>query len=122
MGLHPWKPEEALPQSSTEVRTAGPSVNLAIQVDNIKVSSAHGLAQARLIVAVEGLVAAEALAGHQAGLSARLLGAGEALSAALVAAVVTLEVSMVVAALEVFTEEATEEAVEGATGKPNGKS
>jgi hypothetical protein len=74
------------------VRTAGHSVNLAILVDNIEASKAHGLAQSGLIV--------EASVGHQAGLLVHLLWAGEVLSAALV-----------VAALEVLTEEAMEEAV-----------
>jgi alkylhydroperoxidase/carboxymuconolactone decarboxylase family protein YurZ len=86
------------------VRTAGHTANIAVQVDNIEAPSAHGLAQA-------GLLVAEASVHHQAALSVRLLGAGEVLSAAFVV-VVTLGTSMAVAALEVLTEEATE-----ATGK-----
>ena len=77
---------------------------MAIQVGNIEALSAHGLAQA-------GLLVAEASVDHQAALSVRLLGAGEVLSAAFVV-VVTLGTSLAVAALEVLTEEATE-----ATGK-----
>lgn len=84
-----------LRQSSTEVRTAGHSANLAILVDNIEASKAHGLAQAGLL--------AEASVGHQARLPVHLLWAGEVLSAAIV-----------VAALEVLTEEAMEEVMEEA--------
>jgi hypothetical protein len=84
------------------VRTAGHSVNLAILVDNIEASKAHGLAQA-------GLLVAEASVGHQAGLLAHLLWEGEVLSAALVV-VVTPETSMAVEGLEVLTEEVMEEA------------
>jgi hypothetical protein len=72
------------------VRTAGHSANLAILVDNIEASKAHGLAQAGLL--------AEASIGHQAGLLVHLLWAGEVLSAA----------------LEVLTEEAMEEVMEEA--------
>ena len=80
------------------------------QVDNFKAPSASGLVQAGRLVVVE------ALAGPPAGLSVRLLGAGEVLPAAPVV-VVTLE-APIVAALEVLTEEATEGAMEEATGKP----
>lgn len=104
MGLHPRRPEKALPQSSTEVRTAGHSANLAIWVDNIEATSAHGLAQAGL------LVAAEASLRQQEGLSVCLLGAGEVLSAAFV----------VVAALEAM-EEVMEEAAMVVAAEDTGK-
>jgi hypothetical protein len=106
--LYPWRPEEVLHRSSTEVRTAGHSANLAIQVDNIEGSKTDSLAPV-------GLLAAEASVGHQAGLSVRLLREGEVLPAAFV--VVTREVFMAVVALEALTEEAMEEAMEEATGK-----
>ncbi len=100
MGFPPQGPEKALPQSSTEVRTAGHTANIAIQVDNIEAPSAHGLAQA-------GLLVTEASVHDQTALSVRLLGADEVLSAALVA-VVTQGTSMAVVALEVLTGEAME--------------
>lgn len=102
MGLHPRRPEEARPQSSAEVRAAGPTAKGAIQGDPIEAPVAPGLAQA-------GLLAAEALAGHPAGLSVRLRGAGEVLPAASMA-VVTPEAPMAVAASGALTEEVMEEA------------
>jgi hypothetical protein len=103
MGMHPQGPEKVLPQSSTEVRMAGHTANMAMQ-DNIEARSAHGLVQA-------GLLVAEASVHHRAALAVRLLGVGEVLSAAFVV-VVTLGTSMAVVAWEVLTEEAME-----ATGK-----
>ena len=92
---------------------AGHPVNLSIQVDNIEASKAHGLAQGGLLADHP----AEASVHHQAGLSVRLLGAGEVLSEALVVAV-TLVASMAVVASEVLMEEVTGEAMEEAIGKP----
>jgi len=106
--LHPQRREEALPQSSTEVRTAGHSVKLAIQpADNIKAPSVNRLAPAGLLV-----VAAEHSARHQSGLSVLFLAQDEVLMAAL-AGVVTPEAPMAVVAREALTEEV----VEGAADK-----
>jgi hypothetical protein len=110
-----------LPRSSTEVRAAGLPASQAIQGDsirgdNIEASSAHGLAQI-------GLLAAEAITHHRAGLSVRPPGPDEVLIAALAVAVPleTPEAAVAAAALAVLTEVRSEEAMVGALGEAAGK-
>jgi hypothetical protein len=86
----------------------GHPVNLAMQVDNIETSSAHGLGPVGLL--------AEASVAHPAGLLVRLLGREEVLSAVLMV-VVTLEASMGVAASGAPTAEVMEETMGEAAGK-----